>query len=349
MGVTAGEVLGVKAPGAGEEVRLPVMLLDSDGAVVTGEAWDAGGMTVAYAKEGASSFTAFPSFATTNWDEIGYGCYDVILDGDEADELALLNTEGHCRLYVKTDNTRGDIFLYKVNPADVARDDQWTDARAGKIDTIETAIGTVTGLWSITLTVEDDGGNPLQGQLVQLKDAAGNPESPPKTTDASGQVTWSKANGTYKVHIDDTPNYAWDNSVVTVTIADGNETATITGTAFTPPSPSAAELCVLYGYLEDGGGNALDSQSRAVVAELEGDYRHGNTAWTKDQLTADTNASGYFTLEVPRQKHLCSGSEADGSGTGTVKLSVQSKGLVVTGMEIPDAANKNFWDLVRGV
>lgn len=121
MSVTAGEILGYKAPGAGETVRLPVMMLDSAGAAVTGVTFDAAGMAVETKKEGESSFTAFPTFDTNNWDEIGYGLYEVIIRQSDAGELALLDTTGAFALYVKCTATRGDINLFKVNAADVAR------------------------------------------------------------------------------------------------------------------------------------------------------------------------------------------------------------------------------------
>jgi len=143
--ITAGEILGYRAPGAGETVRLPVMMLDSAGAAVTGIAFDAAGVTVKTKKEGASSFTAWPTFVTGNWDEIGYGLYEVIISQSDAEELALLDTPGTFALYVKFTATRGDVFLYKVNPADVTRDDQWTDAKA---DYLTNAIPTVAQIWA---------------------------------------------------------------------------------------------------------------------------------------------------------------------------------------------------------
>ncbi len=76
---TAGEVLGFMVPGSGSTCRFPVMLLDAAGAVVTGEAFNAAGMAVTYSKDGDSGFTAFPTFDTNNWDEIGNGLYVVIV------------------------------------------------------------------------------------------------------------------------------------------------------------------------------------------------------------------------------------------------------------------------------
>lgn len=147
--VTAGEVLGIKSPGAGQTVRLPVMLLDTDGDPVTGVAYNAAGVTIEIAKPG-SALSAWATvvgaaFATGNWAEIGRGNYDIILSGDVAGEAAVLNTVGDLRVYVAFSATRGDTFLYRVVPADAARDDQWTDARAESLGTIAADVAGLDG------------------------------------------------------------------------------------------------------------------------------------------------------------------------------------------------------------
>jgi len=140
---TKGELLGVTAPTAGQVTHLPVMMLDSTGAPVTGVAWDAAGMAVEIAKPGGA-FVAWATavgnaWATTNWAEVGRGLYRIIISGDVAGEAALLDTEGHLAAYVAATATRGDVFLYKVNPADVARVDEWTAERAAVLDDVPSA------------------------------------------------------------------------------------------------------------------------------------------------------------------------------------------------------------------
>jgi len=147
--VTAGEVLGIKAPSAGQTVRLPVMLLDTDGDPVTGVAYNAAGVTIEIAKPG-SALSAWATvvgaaFAAGNWAEVGRGNYDIILSGDVAGEAAVLNTVGDLRVYVAFTATRGDTFLYRVVPADAARDDQWTDARAESLDAIAADVAGLDG------------------------------------------------------------------------------------------------------------------------------------------------------------------------------------------------------------
>jgi len=146
---TKGELLGLTAPTAGQVTHLPVMMLDSAGAPVTGVTWNAAGMAVEIAKPGGAfvvwATAVGNAWATTNWAEVGRGLYRIIISGDVAGEAALLNTEGHLAAYVKVTATRGDIFLYKVNPADTARDDQWTDAKAAFVDAAITTRSTYAG------------------------------------------------------------------------------------------------------------------------------------------------------------------------------------------------------------
>lgn len=147
--VTAGGVLDLMAPGAGQTVRLPILLLDDNDAPVEGVAYNAAGMVVQIAKPGAALGTWLTvvggAFASANWAEVGEGNYDIILDGDVAGEAAVLNTAGHLRVHVVCDATRGDSYLYKVVPADVTRDDQWTDLRAASLDTIAADVAGLDG------------------------------------------------------------------------------------------------------------------------------------------------------------------------------------------------------------
>lgn len=119
----AGSRFDLVAPGAGEVTRLPVVLLDDDGAPVTGETFDAAGMDVEYAKPGGT-FADFPTFDTNNWHEVGRGVYEVIVRGDDATEAALLDTEGMFLLYVVTTASSANTALhaYKVSTADVVRE-----------------------------------------------------------------------------------------------------------------------------------------------------------------------------------------------------------------------------------
>ena len=117
MGVTAGEVLGFKAPASGEFVYFPVIMLDSTGDRVAELAYS--DVTVQVATDGGV-LSAWPSWGTGNWVEVGEGMYWVVARGSVAAEVALF-AEGHLALYISSAGTRGDFYLYKINREDSLR------------------------------------------------------------------------------------------------------------------------------------------------------------------------------------------------------------------------------------
>ncbi len=139
IGVTPFEI---HYPDADDEVKIRLFLASAGDPTKgeTGVAFNAAGMVVAYAKPDESLFTAFPTFATENWDEIGYGCYDLIIRGSDATERALLDTVGDIWFYVKATATKEARIRRRVVPADTTRDDQWTDDRAALQDRLDAAI-----------------------------------------------------------------------------------------------------------------------------------------------------------------------------------------------------------------
>src|SRR3990167_6899241 len=119
-GVGPGEIAQITSA---DTVRVPVFLADNTDptAGATGILFDATGMTVGGCKLGELAFTTFPTFDTNNWDEIGYGWYDVIVRGSDADELALLDTTGEWKLYVKATATKAANVLRRVVSHDALR------------------------------------------------------------------------------------------------------------------------------------------------------------------------------------------------------------------------------------
>ena len=84
----------ISQPTATETVRIRIFIADSSSPLSGKTSLAYSDMTVSYSKYGESTFTAFPSFGTNNWDEIGYGWYDLIIRGSEAAEAELLDTNG---------------------------------------------------------------------------------------------------------------------------------------------------------------------------------------------------------------------------------------------------------------
>jgi hypothetical protein len=131
--------LEITAPGVGEDTRLRVLLMSSADPTVgaTGVLYSA--VTATVCKPDAASFVAFPTWGTDNWAELGYGWYEVIIRNSEADELALLDTCGDWLLRVEATACEDADVLRRVVSADAARDDVWTDTRAGYLDAAVTS------------------------------------------------------------------------------------------------------------------------------------------------------------------------------------------------------------------
>lgn len=277
--------MGIAAPGAGETTRLPVMLLDDAGAPVTGEAFDAAGMAVEYRKDGDTSWSAFPSFATTNWDEVGHGLYDVILDGDEADEADLLDTPGFFWVYVKTDNTRGDTFVYNA-------DDRTLTAWLG-------------GAKVCTFTVKDGDGNPIGSCPLLLKNSGGQLLVGVNTNTGTGVIVLNLDQAdNYAVTLGPLAGYSFPDNDYDVDVgAAAAQSFTLVGTKVAAPSvPPAPGLCTVYCDFrqieggEDAGAGDASMDVVGVVARPSGD----TVVYSDEVLAAPCDATGRVELYIVR-------------------------------------------------
>lgn len=251
MGTAAGELFGVRQPQAGEETRIPIVLLDSNGDRVTGIAYNAAGMTVEYCKDGASTFTPFV-LASANWDEIGHGLYCILLRGNTPAEAAILDTEGLLAWYIACDGTRGDIFVVNVNRADVSRpgdamsliDNALTaeavaDSGAAKI----AAAFEGAGVLAVPFYLEDDDGEPIPNTYCTVR--VGTTLLAFGRTNSSGVFYAQLDPGEYAVWIGPTSLYVTENPY-TVTVTDETQ-QTLTLDKVAPiPIPEDPSLCSCY-------------------------------------------------------------------------------------------------------
>lgn len=135
--------LEITAPGVGEDTRLRVLLMSSADTTVGATGVPYSAVTATVCKPGAASFSAFPTWGTDNWVELGYGWYEVILRNSDAAELALLDTPGDWLLHVEATSCEDADVLRRVVPADAAREDVWTDTRGTQLDNLDAAISTI--------------------------------------------------------------------------------------------------------------------------------------------------------------------------------------------------------------
>ena len=240
----------------------------------------------------------------------------------------------------------GTLAEMQATPAGVTWDNT-TDSEQALRDRGDVAWGPgAAGEYSITLTVQTSLAVAIPNQWVWLLDASGAVVSQPQQTNASGQVVWSLNNGTYYPNIAANSSYTWDHTNYAVTVSGAVAATTIVGTAFAAPTPTSAEYCVIYGYLKDLSGTVLASTVDAVQVTPDGSYHNGNTGETVAEVTANTNGSGYFTLQVLRSKHALKSGQTAGNGTGTYTIAVPSQRVEKHGVTIPDAASKDVYLLL---
>ena len=163
-----------------DTVRVPVFLADDTDptAGATSVTFDAAGMTVGVCKFGASAFTTFPTFDTNNWDEIGYGWYDVIIRGSDAGELALLDTLGDWKLYVKATATKAANVLRRVVSHDALR-----QSVSGSVSIPPRIDLSDTKVWRLGIYLSSADGLPTTGEIT--------PGTVTIKRSAAGAAAWS--------------------------------------------------------------------------------------------------------------------------------------------------------------
>lgn len=345
----AGSRFDVIAPGAGEVTRLPVVLLDDDGAPVTGETFDAAGMDVEYAKPGGT-FTDFPTFDTNNWHEVGRGVYEVIVRGDDLTEAALLDTEGMFLLYVATtaSSAKTALHAYKVSTADVVREDVVATAPAnfedlsitdttGRVDigavggtTVDgpgdLGGGSGTGARTIVFTLSDGAGT-LAGSLkTQVEDSEGNLVAGPLATDSSGVVTYYLDDGSYSLVSASSAHWQGNSEDVTVS---ASAAVAVTLTAQALPVPSAADKYTVIIDAADEYGDLVGASAWAikVLNVLPRGLSTANLVQLTEQNPITTDANGRASFEIAQETNSLTVSIApklaDGTTGGTLTFTVE--------------------------
>lgn len=172
-----------------------------------------------------------------------------------------------------------------------------------KVDTGVT-VGTLgaTGQWTITVTVRDAStlvGIPLA--LVTVKGSNDTVQIDQRNTDNNGQCAgvyaFSLDDGTYKVHLA-LPGY--QSAIETLVVSGANQSATYDLTAIAIGTPSAPNLCRVYGY-EYLNGVAVEG--RSVTARLVGLPQTTSTVILEGTgSSALSDANGYWYLDLVQGK-----------------------------------------------
>ena len=185
---------------------------------------------------------------------------------------------------------------------------------------VSDAVAAGAGANTIVVTV-DDGAAALDGAIVQARTVGGSVYQ--AATDADGIVTFLLDDATYEIYVGK-PGYEFTNP--TELVVNGDETLTISGAEFSPGLPDDPSLCRVYGWIkypEDAGPVA--SRDNAVTARFEQTPMLDVTAgvgFDKGKATADTDAAGYFEIDLV----WSSEAQLQGVASGLYRLQIPSIG-----------------------
>lgn len=167
-----------------------------------------------------------------------------------------------------------------------------TAGSAGK--TLGSCCAGLAGARQIDITIEDTSSVPIQGAQVDLYDATNTNFLARVFTDINGETAFALDDGTYNLRIWAT-GYSFTVPEVLVVTADASET--YQGTTG-PSLPTAPDLCVIYGYVVDGGGAPIGGA--CVTAEPTTPQDSGSGQAVEYPIHVLTRQDGYFEMSLLR-------------------------------------------------
>jgi hypothetical protein len=167
-----------------------------------------------------------------------------------------------------------------------------TAGSAGK--TLASCCQVFAGARQIEITIEDTGSVPIQGAQIDLYDATNTNFLTRVWTDIAGEVTLALDDGSYNLRIWAT-GYSFTVPEPLVVTADAS--VTYQGTTG-PTFPSSPDLCVIYGYVVDGGGAPIGGA--CVTAEPTTPQAPGGSQTVEYPIHVLTRQDGYFEMELLR-------------------------------------------------
>jgi len=179
-----------------------------------------------------------------------------------------------------------------------------------KVDTLSTTA--ITGAHTVTITVEDDLGGPLENAKVKLTEGV---TSEVMATDANGQVTFDRDDATYDIAATKA-GFTFAGDVVTVSGSDVSKTITMTPLTISAPATPAQATGVAILYDENGDikpdaklswklvtapdgsdGSVFDARTKTAVADVNGQVQD-NGFWrgARYQVWRGKGAAVFFTV-----------------------------------------------------
>ncbi len=212
---------------------------------------------------------------------------------------------------------------------------------------IDVAVSSVaaagSGANTVTITVTDDDANVLPGISVTIKNAAESDAGIVQTTDALGLAVFGLDDGDYSVIIRSSPAYTTLTSQALE--VDGTTDATYELAPLVIASPSAAELCVVYGWLIDEEGAPIVGAVITYTPVNTGPVKVGDSLLDVTPQTATSIAEGFHSIELVRSASLDPVRE-DSSVQYRVDCPQANMYAAKTKITVPDEDSVNLQDLL---
>lgn len=152
-----------------------------------------------------------------------------------------------------------------------------------------------TGARQVIIHVKDGGAAPVPSVEVSVYDASNTSFLTRGNTDTDGDFPVALDDATYQLRM---VKDLYGFTVPEPMIVTADATHNFTATAFTAPTPSSADLCVIYGFVKDAAGVAVAGacvEAYASIPQIVGGTQAG-----KRIANTSTNAEGYFKLELTK-------------------------------------------------
>lgn len=183
------------------------------------------------------------------------------------------------------------------------------------------------GIRQIDFQIDDSLAAAIQGAQLYLYDQSNTSYlGVVKASDILGKTSMALNDGSYNLRLI-AAGYSFTTPYTLTVSADVLEPSplTIVGTGFSPPAPSAVDLCVVYGTIRDASGNAVAGACIKVYAETP--QVVSGTQKGKKLVVTRTDTNGYFEME------LVQGTE--------VTVTIAKAGIEVT-RTVPSTASQDF-------
>lgn len=220
---------------------------------------------------------------------------------DDAGIVVVISLSGGAEVEVLASCTAGTIIVYgngnliNNGTGTVDVQDKRQDARLSTAHGPGSWEGISTGARQITVTVEDQLSVGVPDAIVDIYDAANTVFITRARTNPSGDVVIALDDATYSVRLH---KAGFTFTVPETLVVTADASVTFSGVAFVAPAPSAPNLCVIFGNVDNAAGVPIAGACVEAFAEVEQSV--GGFQKSERVASTLTDVDGAFQIELVR-------------------------------------------------